>query len=132
MPPFKGTEYENFKEYEWQLVSSFGVAGIQDADGHLYLHLLLKGRALFCCDQLPPNTRQDDGSAIASPRQRYVNPQRAALQRIIVFNQRKFRPSSETVDDFLRPSKFLDNRSPTLKHSKLPMADLQVPPKTDN
>ena len=100
IPPFKGTENKNFEDFERQLVSSSGVAGIQDADRHLYLHLHFKGGALAFYDQLPQNTRQVYDAAIASLRQRYVNPQRAELKRI-VFNQRKYKPSSETVHDFL-------------------------------
>ena len=83
IPLFQGTENENFEEFEGQLVSSIGVAGIQDADRHLYLHLHLKGGALAYYDQLPQNTRQNYDAAIASLRQRYVNPQRAELQRIV-------------------------------------------------
>ena len=74
IPPFKETENENFNEFEQQLVSSIGVATIQDADRHLYLHLHLKGGALASYDQLPPSTRQDLDASIASLRQRYVNP----------------------------------------------------------
>ena len=69
IPPFKGTE--NFEEFEQQPVSSIG---IQNTDRHLYFHLHLKGGALAYYDQLPRNTRQDYEAAIASRRQRYVNP----------------------------------------------------------
>ena len=58
-PPFKEAENENFEEFERQLLGSIGVAGIQDADRHLYLHLHLNGGALASYDQLPPSTRQD-------------------------------------------------------------------------
>ena len=35
-----------FDDFERQLTSSTGVAGIADRDGHLYLHLHIKGGAL--------------------------------------------------------------------------------------
>ena len=98
--PFKGLETENFDEFERQLTSSIGVAGIADADRHLYLHLHLKGGALAYFDQMPAATRQDYDLAIAALRQRYVNPQRQELKRI-VFHSRKFKPEEETASDFL-------------------------------
>ena len=52
------------------------------------------------CDQLPQKTQQEYDVTIASLRQCYVNPQRAELGRI-VYNRRKFRPTSETVYEFL-------------------------------
>ena len=81
--PFKGLETENFDEFERQLTSSIGIAGIADADRHLYLHLHLKGGALAYFDQMPAATRQEYDLAIAALRQRCVNPQRQELKRIV-------------------------------------------------
>ena len=35
--PFKGTDSDNFEEFERQLASSIGVPGIPENDRHLYL-----------------------------------------------------------------------------------------------
>ena len=56
--------------------------------------------ALAYLDQMPSATRQDYDLAIAALRQRYVNPQRPELKRI-VFHLRKFKPEQETASDFL-------------------------------
>ena len=66
IPPFKGTDSDNFEEYERQLASSIGVAGIPENDRHLYLHLHLKGGALAYYDQLPEATRLNFDQAVAS------------------------------------------------------------------
>ena len=59
IPSFKGLENENFDGSERQLTNSIGVAGIEDGDRHLYLHLHLKRGALAYHDQLTAVTRGD-------------------------------------------------------------------------
>ena len=98
IPPFKGLESEKFDEFERQLNSSIGVPGIAVGDRHLYLHLHLKGGALANYE-LAAATRVDFDQAIAPLRQRYVNPQRQELKRI-VYKSRKFKPDEETASDF--------------------------------
>ena len=100
IPPFKGLEKEKFDEFESQLTSSIGVAGIACGDRHLYLHLHLKRGALAYYDQLATATRGGFDQVIAAPRQRYANPQRQELKRI-VFHSTKFEPDEETTSDFV-------------------------------
>ena len=97
---FRGTENENLEEFERQMVTSIGAAGTQDADGHLYFQLDLMGGAVAHYDHLPSKSQQNFDAAIASLRQRYVNPRRAELQCILL-DQQKFRLPAETVHNFL-------------------------------
>ena len=93
-------ENGNFDEFERQLTSSIGFAGIADEDRNLCVHLHLKRGALAYYDQLGAATRGDFDQAIAELRQRYVNLQRQGLKRT-VFHSRKFKPVEETASVFL-------------------------------
>lgn len=100
LTPFKGTDKENFPQFENQLRSCLGVANVPDAQKVLYLHLHLRGGALSYFDQLPEATRGNFDLAITALRNRYNNPQRSELHKI-VFSTRKFDSTKESPFDFL-------------------------------
>ena len=80
--------------------SCIGLAGVDEANRHLYLHLHLKGTALSFFSNLPEDTRQNFDAALTSLRNRYVNPARFESHKL-KFTTRKYNASKETVHDFL-------------------------------
>ena len=100
LQPFSGLESDNFNQFENPLRSCIGLAGVEEANRHLYLHLHLKGTALSFFDQLPEATRQNFDEALTSLRNRYVNPDRLESHKL-KFTTRKYNASKETVHDFL-------------------------------
>ena len=100
LQPFSRLESDNFNQFENQLRSCIGLAGVHEANRHLYLHLHLKGTALSFFDQLPEATRQNFDEALTSLRNRYVNPDRLESHKL-KFTTRKYSASKESVQDFL-------------------------------
>ena len=96
------------KTFERQLRSCIGLAKIDAANQHLYLHLHLKGNALTFYDQLAQATREDLDLALAALRERYVGPERVEFHKL-QFQNRKFNKSKETVQDSLTELQRLAN-----------------------
>ena len=100
LQPFSGLESDNFNQFENQLRSCIGLAGVDEANRHLYLHLHLKETALSFLDQLPEAIRHNFDETLTSLRKRYVNPDPLELHKL-KFTTRKYNASKETVHDFL-------------------------------
>ena len=100
LQPVKGTENKNSNEFIRQLEGCIVIAGIADADRHLYLHLDLKGGALTFFDQLDAAIRNAYDDGVAALRERYLNDQQFHQQKL-VFSASKIKPSEESTQDFL-------------------------------
>ena len=105
---FSGAETENIDQFERQLRSCIGLAQIDAANQHLYLHLHLKGNALTFYDQLAQATREDLDLALTALRERYVGPERVEFYKL-QFQNRKFNKSKETIQDYLTELQRLAN-----------------------
>ena len=105
---FSLAETKNIDQFERQLRGRIGLAQIDAANQHLYLHLYLKGNALTFYDQLAEATREDVDLALAALRERYVGPERVEFFKL-QFQNRKFNKSKETVQDYLTELQRLAN-----------------------
>ena len=96
--PFSGSDKESYTQFENQLDSSIKYAQVAENARVQFLHLHLKGGALMFFDQMAD---KNDFTAVKGRlKDRYASNKRGELHKL-AFEGRKFKPSEESVEDYL-------------------------------